>query len=346
MKKWPRRETIMFLERLELYISSGLTLDNAIRTATLGVAKSRSQSLIELLQSVESGGSLSQAMSIHIRLSPTISSLIEYGESSGQLIKSLQYGKSLLEKEDELKKKCFSAMVYPVIIGLFATILTLGLIKGVMPQIMPMLKSLNVELPLLTRIIMSVSDILSDYGLYILVGLIVIVSTLVFCYKKLLSFRYLCQSILVHIPIVGKLFNIYFVSIFCRSLGSLIESGVSLPKAYDGIVRTLYLEPLKESCANHSASVSRGVPLGSILQEVRGMPAYLFSLVSAGESSGTLGTSLIRAADIIDRDVDYALKRMTSLIEPVMMAGMGCVVGAIALSIMMPIYDVSKVLQH
>lgn len=147
-------------------------------------------------------------------------------------------------------------------------------------------------------------------------------------------------------PIVGRLARYYSLALTVRSLGSLVESGAALGESYVRVAETMPLLPLRSAFKKKSADISRGVPLGTVLSGMKRMPSYIAPLVSAGEASGTLGISLVRAADILDRDIEHALKRLTALVEPVMMAGMGCAVGAIALSIMMPIYDVSKALQH
>jgi len=155
----------------------------------------------------------------------------------------------------------------------------------------------------------------------------------------------LCQSFLIRIPLIGGLFYRYSLSLFLRSAGSLIESGLQSAIAYRNAAEVLSLIPLRNELTKEASAVSRGVPFGSAVAKIKRIPPFVPPLVSAGEVSGALGRSLLRAADILDRGVDHSLKKITALIEPVMMAGMGFAVGAIALSIMMPIYDISKVLQ-
>jgi len=129
-----------------------------------------------------------------------------------------------------------------------------------------------------------------------------------------------------------------------KKIQGLIESGLSSTQAYARTASVISLLPLKESFLSDLGDIFRGVSFGSVMSGKK-MPPYIVPLLQAGEASGTLGASLSRAAAILDRGIEHSLHRMTSLIEPVMMAGMGCIVGAIALSIMMPIYDISKVLQ-
>ena len=125
-----------------------------------------------------------------------------------------------------------------------------------------------------------------------------------------------------------------------------MSSGASITDSYNRVSSRVFLVPLRTYLMERSSGISHGISLASVFSTINHIPAYVCPLVSAGEASGTLGSSLLRAADIIDRDIENSLKRLTSLIEPIMMVGIGGVVGAIALSIMMPIYDVTRVLQH
>lgn len=337
---------ILFLEKMELYTASGLALNKSLRIIAAGAPKKRKPSVTQAVRAVENGGLLAKSLEEYLGASKTVAALLERGETAGELVKALGQAKALMEREDDLYKKCASAMVYPVAIGVFALLLTIGLVRGVMPQIIPMLKGLNVQLPLLTRIVMFASDNLLAYGPYIFLsaGMCVIVAPMV--YKKIAAIRAFCHFAAAVTPLAGKLVVQYSLSVSLRSCGSLVNSGMSVAKAYADVTETTWFLPLKVSLALEGEQVARGVPLGVVFAGIKHLPEYIAPLVIAGEASGSLGDSLIRAADILDRDIEHSLRRLTALIEPVMMAGMGCVVGAIALSIMMPIYDISKVLQH
>lgn len=342
--KFRRNDLILFLERLELYVSSGMAIDRALGISVEGATAKQKNAIRQVLTYVERGGTLSKALSDHIGLSKTSAGLIEHGEASGQLAQALRTAQSLLQREDELFKKCSSALTYPAVIGLFATLLTIGLVKGVMPQIIPMLKGLHVQLPLLTRVVMSASDSLLSYGLYALAFSAGAVITSTILYRKARMFRSFVHSIIVRLPLVGSLAHSYSLAVFLRSCGALLESGAPIERAYASTARTVSFIPLQIQLESRISGVVRGIPVGTIFAYGR-MPPYVAPLINAGEVSGTLGASMSRAAAILDRSIEHSLKRLTALIEPVMMAGMGMVVGSIALSIMMPIYDISKVLQ-
>ncbi len=342
--KWKRRDLIFLLERLELYLSAGLELNKALLICEQGLKPYRQKIMNKIRLAVESGGLLSKNLRLHIGLSETLSGLVGQGELSGSLSKSLHSARTLLEKEDELFKKCASAMAYPIVIGLFACLLTLGLVRGILPQIVPMLKSLQVELPLITRIVITVSDVLTRQGLYILIGLVFAIIIARISYTKVKVIRQVTQLGIVNLPLAGTLVHNYYLAVFLHSCGSLVESGVAVKEAYLGTVRSIKLIPLREKLERKLPDVSAGRSLSGIISGGK-IPSYIPPLLGAGELSGTLGLSIIRAGTILDCDIEHSLKKITSLIEPIMMVAMGCVVGGIALSIMMPIYDISKVLQ-
>ena len=327
-----------------LYIQSGLTIDQSLCVAGEGVSKSHKKSLEKAKLIVESGGSSARALFESVGLSKTLVSLIAHGESSGGLAKAFLSARSLLEREDELKKRCASAMMYPTVIGIFACFLTVGLVRGVMPQIIPMFVSLHVDLPLVTRVVISISQGLLRYGWIVCIALFVFSAISIFGYKKSVFIRSAVQTWCIALPLIGSLILKYALVVFFHSCGTLIQSGTSSSTAFRETASTVPLIPLQRSLLSGVRAIDRGVSIGSILN-LRKMPPFISPLLSAGEMSGLLGESMIRVAEILDSDIENILKRVTALIEPAMMIVMGGAVATIALSIMMPIYDLSKVLQ-
>ena len=344
INRWKRRDIILLVERLEMYISSGLTLNKTIQISSQGLNKKQKSDLLRLENHITSGGSLSKGLKDILNFPATTVGLVNYGESSGSLSKSLITVRNLLEREDELLKKFISALIYPLIIGLFSILLVIGLIKGIMSQIIPLLKSLNIDLPLITKIVIFSSEIIIKYGLYIFLGIVLGFIIFRLIVSKSLWFRRGLQYLLVKIPIVGKLFYHYHLSVFLYSCGALVESGIPLDRAYLGVANNISFLPLNNYLNNNISDIKKGTPLGLILNN-RYIPNYVSPLLVAGESSGSLGLSILRAGSILDKDIQSALHKLTVLVEPAMMMTLGIVVGSIAVSIMIPIYSISSVLQ-
>ncbi|MEI6396915.1 MAG: type II secretion system F family protein [Candidatus Taylorbacteria bacterium] len=348
--RWCRRDRILLLEQLAMFVSAGLTVSQGLEI--IGGAKNKARGsrrkhadLRNIQKEVESGNLLSRALSIHIGLAKSLASIIEHGERVGGLAGALTSAHGLLVREDELMKRCLSAMIYPMVIGALAVVLTIGLMRGVVPQIIPMLTGMHVELPFLTRITIWMSGAIVSFGLYALVGILLVSVLAVFSYHNFFTFRKCLHRMIFFAPLIGGLVYSYSLSIFLRSFGTLISSGIPIVESYTEVVESASFEPFRVDIMHGAEHIRGGLSLKEIFIH-KNIPAYVSALVSAGESSGSLGESLIRAASIIDTDLENTLQRLTSLIEPLMMIVVGGVVGAIALSIMMPIYDMSKVLQR
>lgn len=344
-KKYKCREIILFLERLELCLSAGVSISGALDVASQGLPSRLIARTIVIRKIVEAGGSFSTALVEYMGLSLTLAGLIEHGQSSGTLAGALCQTKTILERQDELRKRCFSALIYPVVIGIFAGLVTIGLVKGIMPQIIPLLKNLHVSLPLITRIVIAFSEGLLVYGVIVVIVTIVVGIILLIVFKHFIGFRYFCHKTLLLVPLVGNIVFNYFLAVFLRSFGAMVQSGMAHPHAYFSVVEATYLLPLKFVLQQSLSDINAGYSVGQIFRK-KHIPPFVASIITAGEISGTLGICITRAADILDRDIDHSLKRATALIEPVMMILVGAVVGVIAVSIILPIYDISKVLQH
>jgi len=341
--RWNRKSKIMLLEQLEMYVSAGLSLGQTLRIIANRTSKKQAISLDKIAILIDGGQKLSTALASEIKFSMAVSGLISCGESSGSLSQAIKASHLLLEGEDELIKKIMSAMTYPIVIGLATIGLTVGLIQGVMPQIMPLLSGLRVELPLLTRVVMFVSGLLINYGLICLIAGFILVFVYIYCYRKFSRIKFYSHNILVHLPIVGRLAKNYHLALFFQSFGTMVESGIQADQAYEKTARSVNLLPLHFELEKKITTLRNGEKYHVIAES---MPIYVGSLISAGEASGSLGHSLMRVSEILNKEISHMLKKLTALIEPCMMIGMGGIVGSIALSIMMPIYDISKTLQR
>lgn len=343
--KWKRKDLIMLFERLELYLSAGMNLDQTLRSLSEGWNKKQMNSILRARTLVFEGSTVSKAFFLTLGIPPGLVGLIQQGELSGRLAQSFGSAKEMLEKEEALRSEVSQAMVYPLVIGFCASGLTLGLMRGVMPQIVPMLKGMNVKLPLLTRIVIAVSDSLLDYGLIMAISIIVFIFAFMLLYRKILSFRNVLHECILRFPLLGGVVRRHSLALFLSSLGRMLDSGMPLEIAYSKAVEPLSILPLRRMLFAESENISKGISLSKAFTNIQA-PRFIAPLIDAGESSGALSTSILRTANILERDISKDLKRLTSLLEPSMMVAMGATVGAIALSIMLPIYDISKTLQR
>lgn len=337
----------MLLERLELYCGAGMPLDKALLAAGEGGSTKHQASLSRAAESVSNGIPLAKSLAGAIIIPGAVLGLIEHGQSSGRLVDMIGSARSLMDRGEDLKSQCVSAAIYPCVIGSLAVLLVIGLVKGVMPQIVPMLLGLRVELPLLTRMVMAASDAVGKYGLPILAGIATVTPLSAWVYRKHLGIQRVVHKIVAKTPLVGALVRDYAWSVFLRSCGSLVQAGIAAVDAYETAASRMPLVHLRDVIKERSAAVRGGTGFKAIAEDERlVISPHLSQLIAAGEASGNLGEALTRSADILDKDIERRIKRLSGLMEPALMASMGMMVGSIALAIMMPIYDMSRALQQ
>lgn len=344
MRKLNATQHIGLLERLELYIDAGFAIDAALVLASKGFSGTRAEAVAQVGHMVRSGQPLGQSMRSALGLSEASSNIIGQGESSNGLVPALSTARAMLERQDSLRKECLSALAYPLVIFVAACCLALGLVRGVMPQIFPMLESLHVQLPFLTRAVMAISEFIGRYGIYVLVLSATVLFGAPFAYRRSRLLRVAMHHSIYNVPLLGSLLGSYAMSAFMRSCGSLISAGASSVESFSVASSAISFTPVRQKLLREAPRLRRGEPFGDALARA-GFSAASVGLVAAGEVSANLGGSLMRSADIEDKGLSHRIKRLTSLIEPAMMIVMGGAVGAIALSIMMPIYEISKAIQ-
>lgn len=344
-QKIKNSDLILFFNRLEMYISSGFPLDKALSIITSSSNKKLKVHLDLVASDLLLGISLSNSLSNRFVLSRSTTNLISNGEASGKLNQSLAFCADLLEKESNIKKKCLGALTYPLVIGTFSLGLTLFLIQGVMKQIIPLLKSLKISLPLGTKILIYLSTFLTkNYLILILIVFLGLILSKILV-SKIPKIRYLFHLFLIRFPILGATITNYQIFIITKSIGSLLKSGLSVDKAYENVISSRDLIPIREHFYSFHKDITEGLSVKVPFSRFR-LPLYIPALIEAGELSGSLADSFTRCSELIEKDIDNFIKKFTVLIEPAMMIVVGGIVGFVAVSIMLPIYSISNTLQH
>ena len=273
--------------------------------------------------------------------------LIRIGELSGILSENLMYLADELSKKHALQRKVRSALIYPI----FITITTLGvtglLTVFIFPKIMPVFVSLNITLPLSTRILLGISTFLQSYGFHLIIGIIIGTGLFIYTRTKWYWLHKTTDRMLLSLPIAGEITRAYNVSNFCRTLGILLYSGVQVTEALQivaSITKNLVYREAYELIAQEVTkgdTISKHIPLGTIV-----FPDLLSHMIAIGEKSGSLTETLGYLSDLYETEVDEQTKNLSNTIEPVLLVTMGLIVGLIAVSVITPIYDITKNLQR
>lgn len=338
------KQKMLFARNLEVMIRSGMQIMQGLEILKKQT-RSRSFNIVidELITDVKNGHFLSVGLERYrSAFGDFFINLIRVGETSGTLAENLKYLSEELKKKDELTKKVRGAMVYPIIIIASTLGITGVLTFFIFPKILPVLKSVGGELPLITRIFVTVSQLLFNYGLYGLGGLIGIV-ILWFLLLKIRKARHVWHAIILRIPIVSEMSKTVNLINFARTLGLLLKSGIKIVEALEVTTDSLGNLVYRDEVAQISEGVKRGDPVSKYLLEKPHLFPPIFSqMVVVGENTGKLDESILFLSDFYESELDEATKNMSNFLEPLMLVVMGLVVGFVALAIITPIYKITQ----
>jgi general secretion pathway protein F len=338
-------EQCFFFKRLAFLLTAGVPLLEALQLLQ-SQATSKTQKVIfmQLYRDVSEGQSLSRSLAKRANTFNSFSvSIVKVGEQSGKLSANLTYLAEQLRKKQELTRALVSASVYPALVTVATLGITAFLLLFLFPKILPIFSSMHVTLPLSTRIVMAVSAFVGHFGLLLLVFISIFVSACFAAIQQSHRLHLVFDRVLLRLPIVGGVLIAYNTSCLARTLGLLLQSGVTLSSAVvitaDATSNTLYAKELYLL----ARSVERGDKISnSLAKRSPYFPSTLRHLVAVGERSGSLSETLLYIAEGYDAEVREFTKRLTTLIEPILMVVMGLLVGFIAVSIITPLYGITQ----
>jgi len=301
--------------------------------------------LTRIKDAVVGGSSFSQALLSHPNtFSPLYINMIQAGESSGTMELVLDRLAEMIEKQEQVKQRIISAMTYPVFMTIIGAGILLFLITYIVPTIAGLFADMKQVLPMPTRILIGASRVLKVWWWLIPV---VIVLTILSFYRiqNTVSGRHAIDRTLLSIPLMGDFLRKLSVARLARTLGLLLENGVSLLSAL-GIVKNISGNVLiAEAVETSSDKVRQGQGLAASLDATRQFPSLFIQMIQVGEQSGSLEGLLKKVAELFENEVESALMRMASLLEPAMILIMGVMVGFIVLSICLPIFEMNQLIR-
>jgi len=332
----------MFLTRhLSAILKSGINLREALEILEDDVQKPIMKKILKDARiNLERGQPLSvtfQAYEKHF--SSVFIGLVKAGEVSGNLEGTLENLGMQLQRDYDLKKRVQSAMIYPLILLGASSLIVVLLLTFVMPRLIKALTQAKVVLPLITRVLIGLSKILSANPiLTIIVFLALIISAITFFQNK--QGRQFFISIMERLPVSKNLIKKLALSRFAITLRNLLNSGVSAVEALNITAKTIGNEKYERALLDIEAELRKGAPLHEVFKK-RGnlFPHLVISVIAVGERTGTLERSLLLISNYYNEEVDRVLKNLVSLLEPILLIIMGAIVAAIALSILLPIYQ-------
>ena len=337
-------DLVVFSRQLATMVDAGIPLVGALDILGEQMDNKTFGSVIKTARNdVETGSSLSDALGKHKRVFSTLFvNMVKAGESSGMLDEILDRLAEYLEKTSALQKRVQSALVYPAIVTSMALAITLLLLLKVIPVFKNIFADFGAALPTPTLIMINISDFLQKYfliGIGILVALFILLTRYINTEKGRAQF----DGLLLHLPIFGMLFRKVAISKFSRTLSTLIKSGVPILSALEIVGKTSGNRVVEIAIENVRANVREGENIAEPLVRSKVFPPMVTRMVSVGEQSGELEKMLSKIADFYDQQVDASVSALTSLIEPIIIAFLGIVIGTIVICMFLPIFKITAV---
>ena len=300
----------------------------------------------ELRADVEGGLLLSEAMARHPRIfSRLFVSMVEAGEAAGILDVVLDRVAYQIEKETKIKRRVKGAMMYPLMVMGFATLVLVGMLMFLVPVFQGIFEDLGGDLPMLTQVVVNMSDILRSY-FYVIFPLWGLIIFGFFRYKKTEKGRRLWDRFRMKIPFgIGKIVLKIGIARFSRTLSTLVAAGVDIIRSLEITGSTSGNSLIEDATAVVRERVHQGVPIAVPLTENAVFPPMVSQMVRVGEETGELEKMLGKIADFYEDEVDTSIATLTSVIEPLMMIGVGLVVGVIIISMYLPMFKLLTLIQ-
>jgi len=340
------RDIVIFTRQFATMINAGLPL---VQSLTILAQQTENKALAEITRAVvydvESGNTLADAFSKHPRaFTDLYVNMVAAGEAGGILDTILLRLATFLEKSDALVRKVKGAMIYPGVIFTVAAIAISVLLVFVIPVFQSMFASVNMELPLPTRIVIMLSDVLIGYWWAMLLAIGAVLFG-IRRYYGTLSGRRNIDSLLLKSPVLGDLLRKSAVSRFTRTLGTLISSGVSILEGLEITAKTAGNMVIHDAVMASRQSIAGGETIAAPLEKSKVFPPMVISMIAVGEQTGGLDEMLSKIADFYDEEVDVAVSALLSLMEPAMIVFLGVIVGGMVVAMYLPIFDMMNTVQ-
>ncbi len=338
-----------FIQRSALLLESGLSLPEVL---SIAVNLERNPVYHRVFQkikdSVEKGWPLSRAiMETKTRFDLSTLSLISFGESSGILPQTMRQALKVLEKKGDMKRRLVGALIYPLFIALATMAMTSFLVMYIFPTVIPMFSTLNTELPLLTRIVRTFYELILRYGTWCMGIVFVLLFTIWYIYRKNLQFRYRVHFFVLSLPGIGEVLKKYVVSGVFLSIGTLLDCGQPLPKVIERVSASVSILPYSQALTHCHTEILKGALLTVSLKKTEKLfPRIVTDMLHIGEKTGSLGAMFFNISKMYEEELDDVIKKLGTIIEPMLMIVMGIIVGSIALSIILPIYEITNHLKN
>lgn len=329
---------------LAVMINAGIPMVKALRSLVSQLEKNpRMQMIVEsLAESIEKGGSLSVSMKAYPDIfNEAEMGMIESGEASGQLSGVLGNLAIDTEKAHMMRSKVKGAMMYPIVIFFLLIAVVAAMMIYVIPKLKDLFDSLGGDLPMITKVVIAMSDFVMGNGLYIVIAVVALVIFGTF-FKKTSEGKFMFDKLKLKLPIFGPLLQKSYLSRFARSLSNLLDSSVTIVRTLEITANSIGNEVYKRRLLLAVEDIKQGIPLAENLTESDLFPPMLVNMIDVGEKTAQLDEITAKVAKFYEDEVDTAVASISKIIEPIILVVIGVTVGVVVAAIMLPIMKLAN----
>lgn len=339
-------DLVVFSRQMATLVAAGIPLVQSLDILGSQMDKEKFRLVIRRMHSdVQSGKSFSEAMQAHPKaFSALFIHMVRAGESSGRLQEILDRVAHYFEKSSALQKKVKAAVMYPTAVSIMAFAITFFMLSFVIPKFATIFEGLGAKLPAPTQILINVSNYLAVNWWWILA----FIGAGVFVFLQFIRSslgRFAWDSFALRMPIFGPIILKVAISKFSRTLSTLVRSGVAILPALEIVSKTSGNARIEKVILDLMGSVKRGESIASPLEKSEIFPSMVIRMIAIGEETGELEEMLTKIADFYDTQVDTAVSGLTSLIEPLIIAFLGIVIGGIVVALFLPILTLTQAIK-
>jgi len=345
MRRVSATDLALFTRQLATLVRAGLPLEESLLAVSQQTEKPRVQSIVLGVRArVMEGHTLADGFTEFPRVFPEIyRATVAAGEQAGHLDSVLERLADYTENRDQLRQKVVAAMLYPIVLSVLCFAIVSALLVYVVPQVVSVFESSKAKLPLMTQLLIAVSGFLRSYGIYLLIGVVLVV-VLFRRWLRNPDARRRFHHLQLRLPLVGKLARGFNTARFTRTFSILSASAVPVLEAMRIAGEVVTNLPMRDAVTDAAARVREGAPIGRSLAASRLFPPMTIHLISSGESSGELESMLERAAISQERELDGLLAALVGLLGPLLIVLMGLFVMGIVFAMLLPIFELNQLI--
>jgi len=340
-------QIVIFSRQLATMVDSGIPIAPALDVlADQMENRTFRQVLKKVRGDIEAGSSLSEAIGRHPRaFSEFFVNMVRAGESSGRLDEILDRVAAYIEKVSVLQRKVRASLFYPAFVTVLAIGITTFLLVVIVPKFKEIFTALGGQLPAPTQLLLGVSEFIGTYLAYEVLACVAL-AVGVRLYMGTPAGRLQFDRLALHIPVIGKLLQKVFIARFSRTLATLVKSGVPILTSLEIVAKTAGNKVVEGAVLAARSSIKEGENIADPLALSRVFPTMVTRMIAVGEKTGELEKMLTKIADFYENEVDAAVTALTSLIEPLVIAILGVVIGGIVVALFLPIFKISTLVSH